>query len=82
MEYNINNLDEKSYQMWFYQLLFGDNWENKVWIDRNTDGHTAGILFEHKKNISSYGMAKALSQADTGASLVTVKYLCTRVSQL
>lgn len=63
MEYNIKNLDEKSYQTWFYQLLFGDNWETKVWIDRNTDGHTAGILFEHKKNIQSYGMAKALSQA-------------------
>ena len=63
MEYDIKNLDEKSYQTWFYQLLFGDNWETKVWIDRNTDGHTAGILFEHKKNIQSYGMAKALSQA-------------------
>ena len=63
MEYSVKNLDEKDYQNYFYQLIFGDNWESKVWIDRSTDGHTAGILFEHKKNLQSYGMAKALSQA-------------------
>ena len=63
MDYNIENLDEKDYQEYFYQNVFGDNWRNKVWIDRSTDGYTSGIIFEHKKNVQSYGMAKALGQA-------------------
>lgn len=57
------NLDERSYQELFYEKVFGENWKSKIHIGRNTDGYLAGILFEHKKNISSYGLAKAFSQA-------------------
>ena len=54
--------DEKTWQMEFYRVLFGDNLDG-ISIDRSTDGYTRGILFEHKTNIQSYGESKALSQA-------------------
>lgn len=60
---DIDNFDEKTYQECFYQSLFGENWNQKVTIARNTDGYMSGILFEHKKNVTSYGCSKALSQA-------------------
>ena len=56
-------IDEKTYQEEFYYMLFDDNWADIVNISRNTDGFTSGVLFEHKKNINSYGHAKALGQA-------------------
>lgn len=54
--------DEKSWQMDFYNNLFGDNLEG-ITIDRSTDGYTRGIIFEHKTNVQSYGESKALGQA-------------------
>ena len=53
--------DEITYQDYFYEKLFGPN--NNIKTDRNTDGYTDGILFEHKLNVTSYGEAKALGQA-------------------
>lgn len=55
--------DEVTYQQEFYRQLYGDNWTDFITVDRNTDGYTQGILFEHKQNIISYGEAKALGQA-------------------
>lgn len=63
LDYNIDNFDERTYQECFYQTLFGENWKQKVTVSRNTDGFMSGILFEHKKNLASYGHAKALGQA-------------------
>lgn len=57
------NTDEKTYQISFYQSIFGDDWESFVNIDRSTDGYTKNILFEHKQNVTAYGRSKALSQA-------------------
>lgn len=62
MNTNIT-IDEKTYQEEFYYMLFDEEWINIISISRNTDGFTKGILFEHKKNINSYGHAKALGQA-------------------
>ena len=59
----VDNLDEKSVQTIFYEELFGENWQEKIFVDRNTDGHSRGVLFEHKLNLNSVGKAKALSQA-------------------
>ena len=56
-------MDERSYQEIFYEKVFGENWRTKIHLDRSTDGYLSGILFEHKKNVSSYGLAKALGQA-------------------
>lgn len=53
--------DEITYQDYFYEKLYGP--ENNIKRDRSTDGYTDGILFEHKLNVTSYGEAKALSQA-------------------
>lgn len=55
--------DEKVYQEEFYYMLFGDEWFNIVNVGRNTDGFTNGILFEHKKNVNTFGHAKAIGQA-------------------
>lgn len=55
--------DEEDYQIEFYKQLYGDEYYNEVLLDRSTDGHTPGILFEHKPNVTSYGLGKALSQA-------------------
>lgn len=56
--------DEKTYQIRFYESLFGvDNLDGNISIDRNTDGYTEGIIFEHKTNVTAYGRSKALSQA-------------------
>lgn len=63
MEVRTTEINEKDFQLLFYQSIFGDNWRLKVWIDRETDGHMGGILFEHKKNLTSYGIPKALGQA-------------------
>lgn len=60
---NTIEADEKTFELNFYRALFGTDFEDKVTIDRNTDGYTAGILFEHKQNLIAYGRAKALSQA-------------------
>ena len=54
--------DEITWQKEFYKILFGEDSEEII-IDRNTDGYTRGIIFEHKTNIQSYGESKALSQA-------------------
>lgn len=62
MNPNIN-VDEKTYQEEFYYMLFGDEWFNVVNIGRNTDGFTDGILFEQKKNVNTFGHAKAIGQA-------------------
>lgn len=61
----VSSVAEKSYQDEFYSRLYGDNdkWKEYVNVDRSTDGYTEGILFEHKTNVTSYGEAKALSQA-------------------
>ena len=61
----VSSVDERSYQDEFYSCLYGDNdkWKEYVNVDRSTDGYTEGILFEHKTNVTSYGEAKALSQA-------------------
>ncbi|MGP1580621.1 MAG: hypothetical protein ACTTH5_06345, partial [Wolinella sp.] len=58
----VINTDEKTYQIAFYQGTF-KNWEEKVTIDKSTDGYTEGILFEHKQNVTAYGRSKALAQA-------------------
>lgn len=55
--------DEKTWQMKFYEQLFGLELDEKLKIDRSTDGYTKGIIFEHKQNVTSYGKSKALSQA-------------------
>lgn len=55
--------NETVYQNEFYRQLFGDDYSTIVTVDRSTDGYTNGILFEHKANVTSYGEAKALSQA-------------------
>jgi len=55
--------DEKTYQISFYQSLFGDSWEKYIRVDNNTDGYTPNIIFEHKQNITAYGRSKAVSQA-------------------
>ena len=39
--------DEVTYQQEFYRQLYGDNWNDFVTVDRNTDEYTQGILFEH-----------------------------------
>ena len=57
------NSDENTYQIEFYKQLFGDDYYEKVSINRSTDGYIDGTIFEHKNNVKSYGMAKALSQA-------------------
>lgn len=59
----IVSADERTWQRKFYEQLFGYDYENYVTIDRSTDGHTAGILFEHKQNVRSYGENKTLGQA-------------------
>ena len=61
----IVNADERTWQGKFYENLFGDTYleDGQISIDRNTDGYTRGILFEHKQNVKSYGESKALSQA-------------------
>ena len=56
-------MDERSYQEIFYEKVFGKNWRTKIHLDRSTDGYLSGILFEHKKNVRSYGFARALGQA-------------------
>ena len=56
-------MDERSYQEIFYEKVFGKNWRTKIHLDRSTDGYLSGILFEHKKNVKSYGLARALGQA-------------------
>ena len=59
----IVSADERTWQGKFYEQLFGSDYENYVSVDRSTDGHTTGILFEHKQNVRSYGENKALGQA-------------------
>lgn len=55
--------DEKTFQIRFYEAIFGENnLEGNIHIDRNTDGYTDGIIFEHKTNVIAYGRSKALSQ--------------------
>ncbi len=53
--------DEITYQDYFYEKIFGEDFN--INRDRSTDGYTEGVLFEHKLNVTSYGEAKALSQA-------------------
>lgn len=56
--------DEKTYQTKFYEAIWGGgNLDGNIRIDRSTDGYTDGILFEHKENLVSFGISKALSQA-------------------
>lgn len=58
------NSDEKTYQIRFYESIFGaNNLEGNISMDRSTDGYTKGIIFEHKTNVAAYGRSKALSQA-------------------
>lgn len=54
--------DEVSFQVNFYTQIF-PNGLYDVNISKNTDGYTNNIIFEHKQNVTSYGKAKALSQA-------------------
>lgn len=63
MEIKNAGISEKDYQVLFYQSIFGSEWQLKVQVDRETDGYMGGILFEHKKNLSSYGVSKAYGQA-------------------
>lgn len=60
---NIITTDEKTFQLRFYEAVYGDDYAAIVTIDRSTDGYTEGVLFEHKQNLIAYGRAKALSQA-------------------
>lgn len=60
---NIITVDEKTFQIRFYEAVYGDDYITIVTIDRSTDGYTDGVLFEHKQNLIAYGRAKALSQA-------------------
>ena len=55
-------LDEKMLQAAFYTKLYGERWNEIVNLSRNTDGFLPGIIFEHKRNASNYGLSKALSQ--------------------
>lgn len=55
--------DEITTQKQFYKLFYGTDWENIVNLDRNTDGYTRDIFYEHKTNAQHYGIYKALSQA-------------------
>lgn len=60
----IIRTDEKTFQIRFYEAIFGENnLDGNINIDRNTDGYTKGIIFEHKTNVIAYGRSKALSQA-------------------
>ena len=66
VDVNISNtdvLDEISYQVKFYKTFYGKKWDTLVHLDRNTDGYTDNIFFEHKKDVSKYGIYKSLSQA-------------------
>lgn len=56
------NTDEKTWQMKFYEALYGEA-SDEIKVDRSTDGYTKGIIFEHKQNVTSYGKGKTLSQA-------------------
>lgn len=58
---NVVSADEKTWQMKFYETIFGS--PDEITVDRSTDGYTKGIIFEHKQNVTSYGRSKALSQA-------------------
>lgn len=60
---NTFAVDEKTFEIKFFEALFGNDFERRVTIDRSTDGYTDGILFEFKQNLITYGKAKALSQA-------------------
>ncbi len=57
------NIDEVTYQQFFYKSLLGDSWLDWIKLDINTDGYMNGLIFEHKRNITSYGKSKPLSQA-------------------
>lgn len=56
-------MGELSYQKQFYSTFYGKDWRDKVNYDRNTDGYTKDLFFEHKENAQEYGIYKALSQA-------------------
>ena len=60
---NTFAVDEKTFQIRFYEAVLGPEFDKTVTIDRSTDGYTEGILFEHKQNLITYGRGKALSQA-------------------
>lgn len=62
----INNkveTGELTFQKLFYQQFYGMDWREKVNYDRNTDGYTKDIFFEHKDDIKGSGTYLALSQA-------------------
>lgn len=50
---NVVSADEKTWQMKFYETIFGS--PDEITVDRSTDGYTKGIIFEHKQNVTSYG---------------------------
>lgn len=62
----VIDTDEKTYQMMFYEKIWGKDYvAEHVIIDHSTDGYTKdhGVLFEHKTNLQAYGESRALSQA-------------------
>ena len=46
---NVVSADEKTWQMKFYETIFGS--PDEITVDRSTDGYTKGIIFEHKQNV-------------------------------
>ena len=49
-------MGELSYQKQFYSTFYGKDWRDKVNYDRNTDGYTKDLFFEHKENAQEYGI--------------------------
>ena len=56
-------IDERTAQEIFYAKLAEAGFRGTIKTDLSTDGHSDYVLFEHKKNLSSFGKNKALGQA-------------------